>query len=135
MLCLVGCDPGGRTDPPVDATASDFLLTEVASLYEMNTLNKGKPPRRAGDLKQYSAAFPMGYIAITGGDVVAFWGVAPLQSPEAASTVLAYEKKAPDQGGAVLMLDGKTVKTLTAEEFQAAPKAGPDPPVPAKKKA
>jgi hypothetical protein len=37
--------------------------------------------------------------------------------------VLAYETEVPEKGGAVLMQDG-TVKTMTADEFKSAPKAG-----------
>ena len=38
------------------------------------------------------------------------------------NTVLGYEKDVPEKGGAVAMGDG-SVKTMTAEQFKAAPKA------------
>jgi hypothetical protein len=37
--------------------------------------------------------------------------------------VLAYEKKVPQEGGKVLMLN-RTIKTMTADAFKSAPKAG-----------
>ncbi len=43
---------------------------------------------------------------------------------EPADAVLAYRKTVPEQGGQVLMQDGWTIKSMTADEFKAAPKAG-----------
>jgi hypothetical protein len=50
------------------------------------------------------------------------------------SEVLAYQKDVPQSGGKVLMLD-RTVKSMTAEEFKSAKKAGKEGPAatPAKK--
>ena len=42
-----------------------------------------------------------------------------VSSPDAAAKVLAYEKDVPQQGGLVLM-GNRTVKQMTAQEFQAA---------------
>ena len=43
--------------------------------------------------------------------------------------VLAYKTSAQEDGGPILMADG-SVRTMTAEEFQAAKKIGDDPPAP-----
>ena len=51
-----------------------------------------------------------------------FYGVDLRQLPDPGQKVLAYEKDVPQKGGAVVMADG-TVKAMTPEEFQAAPKA------------
>ena len=57
------------------------------------------------------------------GDLVVQWG-APLSAEGASSdTVLAYVKTVPEQGGYVLMQDGKSIKKMTADEFKNAPKA------------
>jgi hypothetical protein len=53
-------------------------------------------------------------------EIVYQWGARI--DPAGGETVLAYEKKAPSEGGWVLMQDG-TVKQITADEFKAAPKA------------
>ncbi len=50
-----------------------------------------------------------------------YWGVGLSDSAEAASTVLAYQKDVPEQGGEVLMQNG-TAKKMTADEFKAAAK-------------
>ena len=62
------------------------------------------------------------------GDVVVLWGPssrtrAEEGSEDSADEVLAYEKRVPEQGGEVLMKN-RTVKTMTADQFKAAPKAG-----------
>jgi hypothetical protein len=68
--------------------------------------------------------YPGAVEMLKSGQLVVQWG-APL-APEgtAADAFLAYVKTVPEQGGQVLMLDGRTIKTKTADEFKAAPKAG-----------
>jgi hypothetical protein len=61
---------------------------------------------------------------IKSGDLINQWG-APLSADVGpADAVLAYVKTVPEQGGNVLMQDGKTLNKMTADEFKAAPKAG-----------
>jgi hypothetical protein len=57
--------------------------------------------------------------AIRTGDVVYIWGAG---YADGAKQVVAYEKKAPTEGGYVLLQDG-TVKKMTADEFKSAPQA------------
>jgi hypothetical protein len=97
-------------------------MQELAEVYQYLAHEKEPPPSRLEDLRPYEASMPNAWPAIEGGQYVVFWGVGLSGTPEAANTVLAYDKDAPTQGGAVLMRNG-TVKTLTAQEFQAAPKA------------
>jgi hypothetical protein len=66
--------------------------------------------------------YPTGIAMLRKGDIVVNWGAGLSDAPDAASKVLAYHKDVPSRGGAVLMQDGSTRK-MTAEEFQAAPKA------------
>ena len=67
--------------------------------------------------------YPGAVEMLRSGQLVVQWG-APL-TPEGESTdaVLAYVKAVPEQGGQVLLQDGRTIKTMTADEFKAAPKA------------
>ena len=51
------------------------------------------------------------------------WGAPLSQQGEPADAVLAYGKTVPEQGGPALLQDGWTIKAMTADEFQAAPKA------------
>jgi hypothetical protein len=63
--------------------------------------------------------------AIKSGEFVVQWGT-PLTPPgEPTDAVLAYVKTVPEQGGQVLMQDGWTIESMTVDEFEAAPKAGP----------
>ena len=68
--------------------------------------------------------------------MLVYWGAGLSDGPDAASTVLAYQKDVPEKGGEVLMQDG-TPKKMTADEFKAARKpegATTDPgPAPRKK--
>lgn len=74
------------------------------------------PPRAGADLERYAPAFSHGSMALVNRQVEVFWG-APIEPGSVA--VLAHEK----DGGFVLLQDGETVKSLTADEFKAAPKA------------
>ena len=57
--------------------------------------------------------------AVADGEVTVYWGAALGQG----QSIVAYEKNAPTAGGWVLLQD-RTVKQLSAEEFQSAAKAG-----------
>lgn len=60
---------------------------------------------------------------IQNGDYIVYWRVGLSDTAPGANAILAYEKKTPTEGGAVLLRNG-TVKEMTAAEFQAALKAG-----------
>ena len=64
-------------------------------------------------------AFPEVVKLISGGQCVVVWGCG---IKSGSSAVLAYGKDAETKGGPVLLQDG-TVKSMTAAEFAAAPKA------------
>src|SRR5262249_15435343 len=84
-------------------------------------MNKG--PSRTEDMQKYLQDDPTTYPALLNGQYVVLWG-ATLQSMTAgtSNTVLGYEADVPTKGGQVLMGDG-SVRTMTVQEFQAAPKA------------
>ena len=65
---------------------------------------------------------PTGFQALESGDCIAVWGAGISDAAGAGSAVLVYDKNVPQQGGYVLMQNGE-VKKMTAQEFQAAPKA------------
>ena len=63
---------------------------------------------------------------VKSGQLVVQWGAPLVPENEAAAAVLAYVKTVPEEGGFVLLQDGWTIKTMTADEFNAVPKtAGP----------
>jgi hypothetical protein len=91
-------------------------LNEVHEIYMSYVKRNQAPPKQFSDLNErsYSEIYPGAFNAIKDGKYVVVWGVSEKDS----STVLAYPKDAPTQGGLVLMADGK-VKTMTADQLQA----------------
>lgn len=114
-----GC--GGTSTPLVEVPPGQVELQEVGEMYRIFIDDNKRPARAGKDLLKYAAAFTFGSMALQEKEVVVFWG-ASLQ-PDS-TTVLAYQKAVPESGGVVLLQDGQTVKSMTAQEFQSAPKAG-----------
>jgi hypothetical protein len=82
--------------------------------------NKQPAPANQAQMEPHDPAYPVAWLGIVRKDIEYQWGAGI--NAAGADKVLAYEKKVPTEGGAVLMQDG-TVKQMTAEEFKAAPKA------------
>jgi len=95
-------------------------LREVGEMYRAYAELHKSPPRAGADLERYAPAFSHGSMALVNRQVEVFWG-APIEPGSVA--VLAHEKDGGKDGGFVLLQDGETVKSLTADEFKAAPKA------------
>lgn len=119
--CLSGCGsppakPEGATGTP---TAKEALLNLVDLLNHFDAAKK-KPPARIADVEPLDPVFPAAYLGLVRKEVIYVWGT-PLD-PAGGGTVMAYEQKAEDSGGWVLMQDG-TLKEMTAADFKAAPKA------------
>lgn len=125
-LAAVGCGDSGR---PV--TKDDMLetsLNDVGEVYRAFVVMKKQPPKKLGDLALLEAMSPAGIVALRSGEVVVRYGAAlPDTDTEpgksSSEEVLAYEKRVPESGGKVLMLN-RTIRTMTADEFKTAPKAG-----------
>ncbi|OJW22034.1 MAG: hypothetical protein BGO49_14760 [Planctomycetales bacterium 71-10] len=94
-------------------------LEEVSDIYLSSYNLKKKPPTSTKDFVK-ADLFPNAAGAIKKGEIVVYWGVAPTPG-EAATEVLAYKADVPSKGGYVLLKD-MTIKAMTPEEFQAAPK-------------
>ncbi len=128
MLVAVGCGPSGNVGPATPAQKSDAALNDIGEIYRIFLLTNKKPPTKIGDLAGFQNVGSTGVAALKSGEVVVLYGAMMTDTNEGpASTssneVLAYEKKVPESGGKVLMLD-RTVREMTADEFKAAPKAG-----------
>ena len=124
---LAGC--GASAKPPTEQEQSMEAvgLQNLGEAYRTICVANGRPPKDMREVEQASAASPAGLAGIDATNVVVFWGTTlPDTSEEPGKVpsdkILAYEKKVPEQGGYVLMLD-RTVKKMTADEFKAAPKA------------
>jgi hypothetical protein len=108
--------------PPPPPPSAEEGLKELVNVYRYIEYSKLPPPRKSEDFGDYWDSMPTASDRIKQGEYIVAWGVGRSTSPGAASQILVYEKKAPTEGGAVLLRDG-TVKQMTAEEFNAAPKA------------
>jgi hypothetical protein len=120
---LIGCSssdkPSGSSGPPTSTDA----LQQVADMIRDYASANGRPPAKAADLAGMKNLYNIGYQAVESGDVVVIWGAGVAgEGGGGSESVVAYEKKVPDSGGAVLLENG-TVKQMTAAEFTAAPKA------------
>jgi hypothetical protein len=124
LIGLPGCggDPNPTNSPEL---YTNTVLFEIGDMINSYTLEKKKPPQGVKDLAAFADTLPTGVGAARRGDVVILWGVAPVESgssgPEA-DEILAYLKETPESGGGVLTRSLK-IKSMSPEEFQAAPKA------------
>ena len=94
----------------------------MVGVYRYIEYSKFALPRKPEDFNDYWDSMPNAFERIRQGEFVVAWGVGRSTAPGAAEQILVYEKKAPAEGGAVLLRDG-TVKQMTLSEFNAAPRA------------
>ena len=135
-LAASGCAPAPSTAPPPPPVSSDprdkiphglapaldrveaaVDLKEIGLLYQ--THQTDGLAARDGVLKDIQHDDPKLYKRIQDGEYILLKG----DPAGPANTIIAYHKDAPMQGGMVLTLDF-TPHRMTAQEFQAAPKAG-----------
>jgi hypothetical protein len=119
LALLIGC--ASETPPPPPPSAEEGLK-ELVNVYRYIEYSKLPPPRKPEDFGDYWDSMPTAFDRIKQGEFIVAWGIGRSAAPGAGNQILVYEKKAPSEGGAVLLRDG-TVKVLTADEFNAAPKA------------
>lgn len=126
-LAAPGCG-GGSPATTGSGTPEKYgtgALEEVGELYRSAGARNKKPPASMKDLERSRDTFLLGYNAIQDGEVIVYWGVSVTSGDEATDEILAYKSDVPTKGGPVLLKNG-TIKTMTADEFKAAPKpAGP----------
>lgn len=125
LLGLIGCGGDSAASPEV---ARERAIKQIGEVYRNSSRDAQKPPQSLADFKRYAQMAPAGYQAINDGSAIVFWDVAlndlsDAPSADSADEVLAYEKQVPTAGGMVL-LKNRSVRTMTADQFQAAPKAG-----------
>ena len=134
-----GCGGGPETVVPTEETMNQTAMFDVGEALRVYQVNHGSPPKATADIvndQGMDMLAPIGLQALRNNEVVVFWGTTLPDTMEVATsdeghdTVLAFESQVPESGGLVLMVD-RTVETMTAEEFDAAPKAGTVEPEPA----
>jgi hypothetical protein len=94
-------------------------LEELGEALKSLAAEGRNPPGKLAEFESIEPLVPVCGPQIRNGEVVYFWGAGYAAGGD---KVVAHEKKAPAEGGLVLLQNGK-VKTMTAAEFQAAPKA------------
>jgi len=122
LICLVlagGCVGAPKPPPPPSA---EEALKEMVNVYKYIEYSKLPLPRKPEDFADYWDSMPTAFERVKQGEFVVAWSIGRATTPGSAEQILVYEKKAPTDGGAVLLRDG-TIKQVTAGEFAAAPKA------------
>ena len=124
LVCLIvslsaGCESAPQPPP---APSGEEGLKELVNVYRYIEYSKLPLPKKPEDFGDHWDSMPTAFERIKQGEYIIAWGVGRSSAPGAANQILAYEKKSPTEGGAVLLRDG-TVKLMSAEEFNAAPKA------------
>jgi hypothetical protein len=119
LVFLAACASEPKPPPPPSAEEG---LKEMVGVYRYIEYSRLPLPRKPEDFTDFWDSMPSAFERIKAGEFVVAWGVGRSTAPGAAEQILIYEKKAPADGGAVLLRDG-TVKQMTAAEFNAAPKA------------
>lgn len=119
LAFLPGCwSGGGSSSSSAELPQEQIELLEVGEMYRIFIDDNKRPARSAKDLMKYATAFTSGSMALQEGKLVVTWGE-PLEHEEGTTEILAFEKKALAEGGPVLMRDGTTIKSMTAEELKA----------------
>src|SRR5262249_25450820 len=124
VLILLGITGCSSSNNPNEQPGSADALRELATILPLYSGQHKHGPTKASDLASYEAGAPLGYRAVVAGDVVGVWGATMPGEGEGGGTdaVVAYEKKTPTEGGAVLLQNGQ-IRQMTVDQFQAAPKA------------
>jgi hypothetical protein len=124
LLLMVAAGCSSNKPAAGDGVTPIDDLAEVAGLLKDYTGEFNRGPARLENMAKNQPLYPRGYQAIKSGKVVVIWGVKVPPTGGSGTGVVAYEKKAETEGGSVLLENGE-IKTMTAAEFQAAPKAKP----------
>jgi hypothetical protein len=116
-VLILGCSKHKLDDPEVAARYG--VLRQIHELYSAYAKNYQKPPQKLADLdkKEYEGLYPGTLKAVKDGSYVVIWGVDV--SGKDSGKVLAYEKAAPTEGGAVITADC-IPKIMSADELKAA---------------
>lgn len=120
LFLVAGCS--SRKSGDMNPTRTDELQ-QVANMLREHHASFNRGPANAADLARFQNDFPFGYNQVKSGEIVVVWGATMGGEGGGGSDgVIAYEKKAPGEGGMVLLANG-TVKQMSAAEFNSAPKA------------
>jgi len=123
---VAGCGGSSNALPTEDRVA-EMNLEQVADMLREYQMNHGGPPKTLKQLRANPGGSLGGFELVDSGDIIVNLGAklpdtqeTPGASPD--EEILAYGKDVPTQGGPVLLLN-RTIRTMTPEEFKAAPQA------------
>jgi hypothetical protein len=127
-LLAAGCGPSNGPATPDQADEGNLL--QVGELCRHYQVAKKKPPEKLTDLGSVKSLAANGYEELRAGKIILRYGATLTETGDEpgqgdSDEVLAYLAKVPESGGKVLMLN-RAVKTMTADQFKAARKAGKD---------
>ncbi len=109
---LASCGRGST-----NAKLPNDALSDFNNAYQNYAAALGTTPTGIAELKSFEPS-SKGVQAAEAGELIVVWKAKVADTPEAARTVLAYEKDVPQKGGRVLMVDG-AIKDMTPQEFAA----------------
>lgn len=122
MAGVIGCGDGSTNPQGARGPSHKEALLDLAELLKGLSKERGKPPATLAQLERYEPPHPGAVHGVRHKEVEYLWGAGIATGGAASTTVVAYETKAPAEGGWVLLQDG-SVKEMSADEFKAAPKA------------
>ena len=120
VAACCGCGKEEVSTAPPGTPSAKESLTDLTNLLNHLKSEGKQPPLRVEDIAPIEPIFQASYLGLVRGDIMYVWGTTIDTS--GASKVLAYEKAVETSSGWVLMQDG-SLTTMTASDFQAAPKA------------
>ncbi len=119
---VLGC--GVTTPNPKRVIERPRVQNELAQIgVAYMTCAVDNPPRKIEDLMPFLENNPKIEKLLRDGAIVVIWGVRPSQVANSSETILAYEKDPDDKGTRVILMADTSVKTMSNDEFQKAPKA------------
>lgn len=122
LIFFTGCSSSNNPSGTAGPTRADNLQ-EVGGMISLYSGEYRRGPAKVADLAKYEHGYPLGFAALKSGDIVVVWGATMAgEGGGGSGEIVAYEKKAATEGGAVLLQNGQ-VKQMSAAEFAAAPKA------------
>lgn len=122
VLVGIGLLNGCSVEKDFAVPADRQGIQEFAAIYRGFTHRNKRSPKMLKELQVKGQGYPNAMEMLNSGDLVVKWGLSVPTDGEGGAVVLAYEKNVSKEGGNVLMQDGKTIKKMTADEFNSASK-------------
>lgn len=120
----IGCGGGPAADTKSAGPTVADGLTNLKGLYTQAAQGAMTLPKSLAEFTAVEPFFPVAGPFVLGGQIDCDWGAGLKSTADAATHRLAFEKRAADEGGWVLLQDG-SIREVTADEFRSLLKATP----------